>query len=1113
MKSYIHLYKKKSDFTASYNGPDYKEPWLSLTEEGMEVNYNKPKLTAITFDSITWITDVPATGGTATKDNCTFKVYAKYDNGISVDISSDAIVTGELVVPSSTAGQRHEAGQLTLTASYGEFTATGNVTAYQEANFSMEPLTFNILSAGTINWTALNTDVKRTIDYKLNDGEWASITSNTGSSVPTITVNSGDKLQFKGNNEQYATGYSVYNTFSRSTALFEAEGNIMSLIYGDNFKNKLTISSEYAFLGLFSQCVNLVSAENLILPATTLADSCYYNMFYNCPKLATAPKELPATTLARFCYGYMFRDCASLTAVPSNLLPATKLADYCYYYMFYGCTKLTTAPLLPATTLANWCYQNMFYKCTSLTTAPELPATALATCCYDHMFYGCSSLTTAPELPATKLAYECYGNMFDSCTSLTTVPELPATTLADECYYQMFWDCTRLNYIKCLATDISASRCTTAWVRGVASTGTFVKNPDMTSWTEGVSGIPTGWAVVEDNQEPLTFNILSAGTINWTASSTSIAKTIDYKLNDNEWVSITSNTGESAPTITVKAGDKLQFRGNNATYCGDNPELYSTFSGSTASFEVEGNIMSLIYGDDFKNNLTISSAYAFYGLFRDCAKLVSAENLVLPATTLADSCYDSMFQNCTSLTTAPKLPARTLATSCYSSMFKGCTSLTTAPELPAETLANSCYSGMFQNCSSLTTAPSILPATTLRDSCYYGMFMNCTSLITAPELPANTLAQYCYGSMFQGCISLTTAPTLPATTLVNYCYYSMFSNCTSLTTAPELPATTLANYCYCYMFQNCRLLNYIKCLATDISASDCTFYWVRGVASTGTFVKNPNMTSWSTGTNGVPVNWTVEECVNYAKEPLTFKISSDGTINWMTSNSSLSKTIEYKLNDSSNWLSITSNRTGVTINVSVGDKIQFRGNNATYYTNTFSGSTAGFEVEGNIMSLVNSTDFITATTLQDTNTFRSLFNTCTGLTSAENLVLPATTLAESCYNHMFKNCTSLTTAPALPATTLATYCYSNMFDGCTSLTTAPELPATTLVTYCYNYMFYGCRKLNYIKCLAKNISASKCTNSWVNGVASTGTFVKASSMTSWATGTSGIPSGWKIENA
>ena len=62
------------------------------------------------------------------------------------------------------------------------------------------------------------------------------------------------------------------------------------------------------------------------------------------------------------------------------------------------------------------------------------------------------------------------------------------------CSY-MFYGCTKLNYIKCLATDISANNCIDYWVDGVSSTGTFIKNPDMNSWTIGVDGIPEGWTV------------------------------------------------------------------------------------------------------------------------------------------------------------------------------------------------------------------------------------------------------------------------------------------------------------------------------------------------------------------------------------------------------------------------------------------------------------------------------------------------------------------------------------------------------------------------------------------------------------------------------------------
>jgi hypothetical protein len=100
-----------------------------------------------------------------------------------------------------------------------------------------------------------------------------------------------------------------------------------------------------------------------------------------------------------------------------------------------------------------------------------------------------------------------------------------------------------------------------------------------------------------------------------------------------------------------------------------------TFTVST-KFNVSGNIMSLLYGDDFigKTDLT-GKNYAFKFLFNNCNKLLSAENLILPATKLADSCYEQMFYSCTSLTTAPELPASKLTYQCYRSMFQNCSKL------------------------------------------------------------------------------------------------------------------------------------------------------------------------------------------------------------------------------------------------------------------------------------------------------------------------------------------------------------------------------------------------------------------------------------------------------
>ena len=160
---------------------------------------------------------------------------------------------------------------------------------------------------------------------------------------------------------------------------------------------------------------------------------------------------------------------------------------------------------------------------------------------------------------------------------------------------------------------------------------------------------------------------------------------------------------------------------------------------------------------------------------------------------------------------------------------------------------------------------------------------------------------------------------------------------------------------------------------------------------------------------------------------------------------------------------------------------------------------------------LTTTPELPATTLAS-ECYSNMFNGCTSLTTAPEL--PATTLKESCYSAMFYGCTSLTTAPAkLPVTTLATGCYKSMFNGCTSLTTTPELPATTLTDNCYSYMFKGCSNLNYIKAMFTTTPNNLYTNSWLSGVASTGTFVKNANATWDVSGDYGIPEGWTVETA
>lgn len=216
--------------------------------------------------------------------------------------------------------------------------------------------------------------------YSFNSGAtWNNATSST-----TITMNNGIPLWFKGNLRTTSTGI---GHFSASTQ-FEAAGNPMSLIYGENFTGETSVPNN-AFYRLFDNCSNLTSIDGIELPATTLGDSCYGNMFMNCTSLTSIPSGLlPATTLEMRCYMGMFQNCFALTTVPSDLLSAATLKPLCYTHMFDGCTSLTAAPNLPAITLMANCYNSMFKNCRQLTSITCLAMDVTATDCTEQWVSG-----------------------------------------------------------------------------------------------------------------------------------------------------------------------------------------------------------------------------------------------------------------------------------------------------------------------------------------------------------------------------------------------------------------------------------------------------------------------------------------------------------------------------------------------------------------------------------------------------------------------------------------------------------------------------------------------------------------------------------------------------
>lgn len=202
------------------------------------------------------------------------------------------------------------------------------------------------------------------IEYGIDGKGWIKLKAE----YKTQPINVGQTLSFRGNlSPSDLSGIGAF-TIGKKCNL---KGNIMSMLYGDDSKGKNDLSGKtYAFYHLFYNCTTIIDASKLILPATTLEDYCYCNMFYYCTSLTSAP-ELPAMTLAPYCYSHMFYNCTSLVTAPE--LHAPILASNCYGYMFNGCRSLKSITMLATNIDARNCLYYWVYGVASTGTFAKYP--------------------------------------------------------------------------------------------------------------------------------------------------------------------------------------------------------------------------------------------------------------------------------------------------------------------------------------------------------------------------------------------------------------------------------------------------------------------------------------------------------------------------------------------------------------------------------------------------------------------------------------------------------------------------------------------------------------------------------------------------------------------
>ena len=173
--------------------------------------------------------------------------------------------------------------------------------------------------------------------------------------------------------------------------------------------------------------------------------------------------------------------------------------------------------------------------------------------------------------------------------------------------------------------------------------------------------------------EPLSSEQLSNDTyvvIN-NAGSTSLTGAFEARLNDGAWTTVSwgdvSNGTDynlvkacDSSKETILFGEKLQIRGIDK-WNSDCSLKVTCAGGAKVSGKMAGSLTP--------EYAASTASYKLASFFKGSTGLKDASGLDLGDIVLASSCYNSMFNGCTSLTQAPALPATTLANNCYRTMF------------------------------------------------------------------------------------------------------------------------------------------------------------------------------------------------------------------------------------------------------------------------------------------------------------------------------------------------------------------------------------------------------------------------------------------------------------
>lgn len=214
------------------------------------------------------------------------------------------------------------------------FTASDDIALGAAVKEAHNPLTFTCetdnsdlrIATGYGSESPIITD--RKLSYSLDGKNWTNIVINEPLEKEKFVytdicsnLKKGQKIYFRGDNPNgfncidYHKDLCLFTTSSEENK-FSVSGNVLSLL-SDDYTAHSVLSKPGCLAMIFAGYkekqfgINLVNANELLLPSNDLSENCYYGMFSGNTTLISAP-YLPAKKLSNFSYITMFGGCSSL---------------------------------------------------------------------------------------------------------------------------------------------------------------------------------------------------------------------------------------------------------------------------------------------------------------------------------------------------------------------------------------------------------------------------------------------------------------------------------------------------------------------------------------------------------------------------------------------------------------------------------------------------------------------------------------------------------------------------------------------------------------------------------------------------------------------------------